>query len=172
MFVYAQKKFDKYVFILKIYRNKKKYVFIFCRVRFLACAPLRPCADTTLTLLMPINASKACFCFNMELFVLHEGHLCKCSDDDHDKDNTVAPKRKVDLSSMHHARQQRVVQTLNERKEELKVVKYANSKWKVYYIANHAYLERLESGRLVVHDLPPLCFPVSPLHHLSCIHAC
>ena len=87
----------------------------------------------------------------MESFSLHDGYLCK------NKFNGL--RHKVDVSGLDADQQKRVVDTLNARKEELKIVKYATTKLKIYFISNHAYLERFGDGRVALHDLPPLSQP-------------
>ena len=96
----------------------------------------------------------------MATFFLHDGFLCT-----HGSDSGVR-KKKVDMRGIDATRQQQIIQTLNSRKDELKIVKYAASLWKIYFIANHAYLERLGDGSVTMHDLPPAAPFVLQWNHI------
>ena len=98
----------------------------------------------------------------MDPFSLHDGYLCKNS--------RTGLRHKMDMSELDTATQQRVVGTLNARKGDLKIVKYATTSLKTYFIANHAYLERLEDGTVLVRELPSTITPSSAVcwNHTCC----
>ena len=77
-------------------------------------------------------------------FCLQDGYLCK------KKFNGV--KHKLNLSALDAKLQQEVVETLNLYAEDLKIVKYS-TKIKIYFIGNHAYIERRETGNVFVNAI-------------------
>ena len=81
------------------------------------------------------------------VFSLHDGFLCK------EKFN--GRKHKVELSSLGgEVRQQEIVDTLNARLGELRIVKNVLTKIKTYCILDHVYLERRSRGEVTLYPIP------------------